>query len=300
MKRICFAFFAMLLLSPVAARADQTTATVQQVLKDQGFYYGDVSGQKNADTTAAIRRYQIRNGLQITGAIDAETLRSLGVGNSGGAAPAPPPEAVATPAESFSDEDNVGQSAEISPERAPSNEAPAPAPDGDYAPGPRGSQPEVSGVFVGTPTAFEQVYGAPYLARMIFAEVGAAPEGDLYLRVEYDGAIAAEGGVKRAGFCAISGTARATELMEELLQRDHDPKATLHGAMKVALDAWSIGSMPPADDLPSGLPGRPALLAYRQEKLVSATLEACVLERSAATSIRYRQLAGDELQALSA
>ncbi|MBA3830424.1 MAG: 20S proteasome subunit A/B [Chthoniobacterales bacterium] len=149
-------------------------------------------------------------------------------------------------------------------------------------------------------TAFEQVYGAPYLARMIFAEVGAAPEGDLYLRVEYDGAIAAEGGVKRAGFCAISGTARATELMEELLQRDHDPKATLHGAMKVALDAWSIGSMPPADDLPSGLPGRPALLAYRQEKLVSATLEACVLERSAATSIRYRQLAGDELQALSA
>ncbi len=149
MKRICFAFFAMLLLS--AARADQTTATVQQALKDQGFYYGDVSGQKNADTTAAIRRYQIRNGLQITGAIDAETLRSLGVGNSGGAAPAPPPEAVATPAESFSDEDNVGQSAEISPERAPSNEAPAPAPDGDYAPGPREPQAEVGGVFAGTP-----------------------------------------------------------------------------------------------------------------------------------------------------
>ena len=53
---------------------------VQQALKEQGFYYGDVNGEKTADTTAAIRRYQIRNGLQVTGEIDAETLRSLGVG----------------------------------------------------------------------------------------------------------------------------------------------------------------------------------------------------------------------------
>ncbi len=149
-------------------------------------------------------------------------------------------------------------------------------------------------------TAFEQVYGAPYLARMIFAEVGATPEDDLFLRVEYDGAIAAQGGVKRAGFCAISGTARGTELMEELLQRDHDRKATLHGAMKVALDAWSVGALPPAEEVSSGLPSHPALLEFWQEKLGHATLEACVLERSATTSIRYRQLAGEELQMLSA
>ena len=149
-------------------------------------------------------------------------------------------------------------------------------------------------------TAFEQVYGAPYLARMIFAEVGATQAKDLFLRVEYDGAITAEGGVKRSGFCAISGTARATELMEELLRRDHDPKATLLGAMKVALDAWSAGSMPAAEDLSSGLPSHPALLDYRQEKLGGATLEACVLERSSTTSIRYRQLVGEELRALSA
>src|SRR5450432_3393453 len=72
-------------------------------------------------------------------------------------------------------------------------------------------------------TAFEQVYGAPYLARMIFAEVGATPEEDLFLRVEYDGAISAHGaaaGATRPCCCAISGTARATEAMEELLQRD--------------------------------------------------------------------------------
>ena len=80
MKRSCFALFALLLASAGTLRADQTTSMVQQALKEQGFYYGDVNGEKTADTTAAIRRYQIRNGLQITGEIDAETLRSLGVG----------------------------------------------------------------------------------------------------------------------------------------------------------------------------------------------------------------------------
>jgi len=42
-------------------------------------------------------------------------------------------------------------------------------------------------------SAFEQVYGAPYLARMLFAEVGERPEEDLFLRVEYDGEIANSG-----------------------------------------------------------------------------------------------------------
>src|SRR5207244_5769780 len=66
-------------------------------------------------------------------------------------------------------------------------------------------------------TAFEQVYGAPFLARMIFAEVGASPAEDLFLRVEYDGAINAHGPVGESHpprCCAISGTSRATEAME--------------------------------------------------------------------------------------
>jgi peptidoglycan hydrolase-like protein with peptidoglycan-binding domain len=63
-------------------RADQTIQSVQQALKDQGFYYGNVTGDKSAETTAAIRRYQIRNGLQVTGEINPETLRSLNVASN--------------------------------------------------------------------------------------------------------------------------------------------------------------------------------------------------------------------------
>ncbi len=59
--------------------------------------------------------------------------------------------------------------------------------------------------------AFEQVFGAPYLARMLFAEIAEKPEDDLFLRVEYDGAIAINGGVGRGAarpFGAVGGHER--------------------------------------------------------------------------------------------
>src|SRR5436305_1051848 len=70
-------------LLAISARADDLIRNVQEALKDQGFYYAEITGTKDSDTTAAIRRYQIRNGLQITGDLNQETLKSLGVDSSG-------------------------------------------------------------------------------------------------------------------------------------------------------------------------------------------------------------------------
>src|ERR1043166_8335047 len=69
--------------SMMLMRADQFVESVQQALKDEGFYYGEVNGDMNANLTAAIRRYQIRNGLQVSGELNDETLRSLGIKSSG-------------------------------------------------------------------------------------------------------------------------------------------------------------------------------------------------------------------------
>ena len=69
--------FVVTLCAVSLVRADQAIRSLQQTLKNQGFYYGAVTGDKNAETTAAIRRYQIRNGLQVTGEINEETLRSV-------------------------------------------------------------------------------------------------------------------------------------------------------------------------------------------------------------------------------
>jgi peptidoglycan hydrolase-like protein with peptidoglycan-binding domain len=57
--------------------ADQAIRSLQQTLKRNGFYYGTVTGEKSAETTAAIRRYQIRNGLKVTGEINDETTHAL-------------------------------------------------------------------------------------------------------------------------------------------------------------------------------------------------------------------------------
>jgi peptidoglycan hydrolase-like protein with peptidoglycan-binding domain len=80
-------FFGTLLL----ARADQMIESVQQTLKDQGFYYGEITGQMSSDLTAAIRRYQIRSGLQVNGQLNGETLQSLGIQSSSAAQPATKP-----------------------------------------------------------------------------------------------------------------------------------------------------------------------------------------------------------------
>ena len=69
--------FVVIMCAVSFVRADQAIRSLQQTLKNQGFYYGAVTGDKNAETTAAIRRYQIRNGLPVTGEINEETLRSV-------------------------------------------------------------------------------------------------------------------------------------------------------------------------------------------------------------------------------
>src|SRR5215475_1977442 len=99
----------MFMGSMMLMRADQLIESVQQALKDEGFYYGEVNGDMNANLAAAIRRYQIRNGLQVSGELNDETLQSLRIKSSGlsrgtTTAASPTPAARAVPSDSPSDE----------------------------------------------------------------------------------------------------------------------------------------------------------------------------------------------------
>ena len=140
----CFAFW--------QAQADPLIESVQRALKDRGFYYGEITGQKDADTTAAIRRYQIRNGLKITGDLNPETQKALGTkGNTSSTRPDPnsrrppapknPPEA---PDQALAEEQPIPRD----PLRPP--------PDPSYPAAPEISAP-AGGLFAGTPFA-----GAPF------------------------------------------------------------------------------------------------------------------------------------------
>lgn len=154
---------ALLLGVLTSAYADPQTASAQQALKDQGFYYGAVTGTKDADTTAAIRRYQIRNGLQITGELSAETRKSLGIGGGAPAptatpaapsAPSAPPVRRATPPPDDTSDlraDETIAELDAEPEERAERFPAEPVPRPGYAPGPRGLYPETSGLFEGTP-----------------------------------------------------------------------------------------------------------------------------------------------------
>ena len=87
MKRIVLL---LLLAFSVSVRADELTKNVQTQLKELGFYYAEVSGSTGPETTAAIRRYQIRNGYEVTGTLTEETLQGLGLGKAPAKAPPAP------------------------------------------------------------------------------------------------------------------------------------------------------------------------------------------------------------------
>src|SRR6201995_5525002 len=71
--------------------------------------------------------------------------------------------------------------------------------------------------------AFEQVYGAPYLARLLFAEVGATPADDLFVALDYDGSMTANSmssGKGKDHFAVISGTRRSAEQIALFLRNE--------------------------------------------------------------------------------
>jgi peptidoglycan hydrolase-like protein with peptidoglycan-binding domain len=79
---------AMKLLSAIAlvlfvavsgVSADDTMRAAQRKLSTMGFYEGTIDGQYGSQTAAAIRRYQLAQGLKVTGQLNTQTLESLGM-----------------------------------------------------------------------------------------------------------------------------------------------------------------------------------------------------------------------------
>lgn len=72
-----------------STRADDGVREVQSRLKAGGFYFGELNGKYDSATAAGVTRYQIRNGLQITGKLDDQTRYALGVSATPPKVPAP-------------------------------------------------------------------------------------------------------------------------------------------------------------------------------------------------------------------
>ena len=79
MKQFFLVFIALGLCGLRAVRADESVQAAQSRLKEDGFYFGEANGVYNDATGAAVARYQIRNGLAISGKLDSQTIQALGL-----------------------------------------------------------------------------------------------------------------------------------------------------------------------------------------------------------------------------
>ncbi|PYK56993.1 MAG: 20S proteasome subunit A/B [Verrucomicrobia bacterium] len=133
--------------------------------------------------------------------------------------------------------------------------------------------------------AFEQIYGAPFLARLLFVEIGTSPAEDLFLEVEYDGAInlrSSDGGNRP--FAVLAATKKSAEEMAGFLSKRLQSAKDLPATLDLALDAWTVGQLKTDE----AMPGDDEIRRQRSERLGSGTISAAVLERNTNRAVRYR------------
>jgi len=148
--------------------------------------------------------------------------------------------------------------------------------------------------------AFEQVYGPPYLTRMLFAELGSDTTPNSFLRLDYDGSIHTNGGVFGRAveeFGVISGTAASAAKMEQFLRTQTLPAETLEKALEIALEAWTIGHLSLSGEPSEILPSGEEVAKHRTEQLAAASLEAAILTTSGSQAITWRALHDIEIRA---
>lgn len=154
--------------------------------------------------------------------------------------------------------------------------------------------------------AFEEIYKAPFIVKILLAEVGFKPEKDTFLTINYDGTFE-----ETAGWAVLAATPAIQNDMSAYLKNDTGlGSAPLPRAVDSALQAWAIGSMAQqralaeesheasqsaTQALPQSPPDSAALFAHLRETVVEKTIECAVLERGAPGSSKYRALKADEL-----
>jgi proteasome alpha subunit len=140
--------------------------------------------------------------------------------------------------------------------------------------------------------AFEQIYGAPFLARLLFVEIGPSPADDLFLEVEYDGAInlhSRDGG--NTPFAVLAATKKSAEQMAEFLSKRFHSGKNLSETFELALDTWTVGQLKTEE----AMPAEDEIRRQRSERLGSGTISAAVLERHTNRAVRYRAVEASEL-----
>ena len=152
--------------------------------------------------------------------------------------------------------------------------------------------------------AFEQVYGPPFLARLLFAELGRRGAPNLFARVDFDGSIRTNGGSfgkSFEDFGVIAGKANAMRQMEAFLAHHTASHAGLPDALRIAANTWAAGHLALSEDREAEIPAVKDLAAHIHAQLANVSIEAIVMEHKSPVAVTYRILPeADVREALAA
>ncbi len=150
--------------------------------------------------------------------------------------------------------------------------------------------------------AFEEVFKAPFIVKILLAELGHKAGKDSFLVVNYDGTF------EEGGRCAVLAANQSVEQDMVAYLRNFQDGGSLEQALGMALKAWALGDraqrkageesasvVEKSAERASRPEEEAALLAHLRETVAEKTIECVLLDRSQSGSSKYRTLAADEV-----
>jgi proteasome alpha subunit len=152
--------------------------------------------------------------------------------------------------------------------------------------------------------AFEEVFKAPFIVKLLLAELGAKPGKDTFLTINYDGTFE-----EASHMAVLAATTSVQQQMTAHLRRETRTPASLGEALAASLLAWALGDRAQrlarddqdrggdktgAADSPAPADNE-ALSAHLRDTVPDKTIECAVLDRAQSGSSKYRALTPDEV-----
>ena len=161
--------------------------------------------------------------------------------------------------------------------------------------------------------AFEEIYKAPFIVKILLAELGVKAGRDAFLTINYDGTFE-----ESTGWALLAASDFSRSSMHQFLKQEADlQQASLAQAVSNCLLAWAIGSLVQRDEeqegamaeqlsvpsqsdssTPAVAPDRSALLEHLRAIRTEMSLECVILGHAVPGSSKYRALKSGELAEL--
>jgi len=160
--------------------------------------------------------------------------------------------------------------------------------------------------------AFEEIFKAPFITKILLAELGRSRDRDQFLTIDYDGTF------EETKACAVvAGTQPIqTTLLTEAKTRIGQTVPSMTQAFDIAARVWAKGSLlqtavasdernneKKTEDIEDG--GMLTtnfddedVVKHLRQTLPHATLECCLIDRAISGSSKYRHLSNDDVTAL--